>query len=217
MEFILMGIKERKEREKERRRHQIMVAAKRVFSAKGFSKTTIEDIAREAELSPGTLYLYFKNKDDLYASLSLGILQYLLIRLEHLNSEKKMNPGQKFELLKNIMYDVYEFDPLILINMFHLHSSENLKNLSPQLIAKIRKLLHKTLKAIAIIFSEGMDKKFFIKKNPSTFAGLTWAMFGGIVLFNESKRIIDNEKNQLKQSLENGFEVLGRGIKDDMI
>ncbi len=212
-----MGIKERKEREKERRRHQIMVAAKRVFSAKGFSKTTIEDIAREAELSPGTLYLYFKNKDDLYASLSLGILQYLLIRLEHLNSEKKMNPGQKFELLKNIMYDVYEFDPLILINMFHLHSSENLKNLSPQLIAKIRKLLHKTLKAIAIIFSEGMDKKFFIKKNPSTFAGLTWAMFGGIVLFNESKRIIDNEKNQLKQSLENGFEVLGRGIKDDMI
>jgi AcrR family transcriptional regulator len=69
-----------------RRRQQIMVAAKRVFSVKGFSKATMEDIAKEAELSPGTLYLYFKNKDELYASLSLRILQYLLIRLEHVNN-----------------------------------------------------------------------------------------------------------------------------------
>lgn len=43
-----MGIHERKEREKERRRQQIMVAAKRVFSLSGFSKSTMEDIAREA-------------------------------------------------------------------------------------------------------------------------------------------------------------------------
>ena len=76
-----MGIQERKERERERRRQQIMVAAKRVFTDKGFSKATMEDIAKEAELSPGTLYLYFKNKDELYASLSLRILQYLMIRL----------------------------------------------------------------------------------------------------------------------------------------
>ena len=59
-----MGIQERKEREKERRRQQIMVAAKRVFSNKGFNKATMEDIAQEAELSPGTLYLYFKNKEE---------------------------------------------------------------------------------------------------------------------------------------------------------
>ena len=75
-----MGIQERKERERERRRQQIIVAAKRVFSKNGFSRTTMEDIAKEAELSPGTLYLYFKNKEELYASLSLRILQYLSIR-----------------------------------------------------------------------------------------------------------------------------------------
>ena len=78
-----MGIQERKEREKERRRQQIIVAAKRVFSEKGFNKATMEDIAKEAELSPGTLYLYFKNKEELYASLSLRILQYLHIRVSH--------------------------------------------------------------------------------------------------------------------------------------
>ena len=45
-----MGIKERKKREREMRRQQIMVAAKRVFSEKGYEKSTMEDIAREAEL-----------------------------------------------------------------------------------------------------------------------------------------------------------------------
>ena len=83
-----MGIQERKERERERRRQQIIVAAKRVFSNKGFNKATMEDIATEAELSPGTLYLYFKNKEELYASLSIRILQYLLIRIEHVNRER---------------------------------------------------------------------------------------------------------------------------------
>jgi hydroxymethylglutaryl-CoA reductase len=98
-----MGIQERKEREKERRRQQIMVAAKRVFTEKGFNKATMEDIAQEAELSPGTLYLYFKNKEELYASLSLRILQYLLIRVEHVNDEKDTGPEEK---LKSLMPDL---------------------------------------------------------------------------------------------------------------
>jgi AcrR family transcriptional regulator len=100
-----MGIQERKQRERERRRQQIIVAAKRVFSEKGFSKTTMEDIAREAELSPGTLYLYFKNKDELYASLSLRILQYMNIRLGDVKKEKDSNPEQKIASIKEALYD----------------------------------------------------------------------------------------------------------------
>lgn len=208
-----MGIQERKEREKERRRHQIMVAAKRVFSEKGFNKTTIEDIAREAELSPGTLYLYFKNKDDLYASLSLGILQYFLIRLEHINSEKNLNPEQKLEALKEAMYGVYEFDPLILINMFHLQSSETLKNLSPQLLSEIKNLSQKSLEGMANIFEYGIKHKVFIKKNSLALANIIWALFSGIVLWIESKRIIHNENNHLKQAIEIAFEIFTKGIK----
>jgi AcrR family transcriptional regulator len=55
-----MGIQERKEREKEIRHQQIIVAARRVFSEKGFNKSTMENIAGETELSQGTLYSMFK-------------------------------------------------------------------------------------------------------------------------------------------------------------
>ena len=57
-----MGIAERREREKRMRRRQIVDAAKKIFSIKGFSGATMENIAQEAELSPATLYLYFTNK-----------------------------------------------------------------------------------------------------------------------------------------------------------
>jgi AcrR family transcriptional regulator len=208
-----MGIQERKERERERRRQQIMVAAKRVFSVKGFSKATMEDIAKEAELSPGTLYLYFKNKDELYASLSLRILQYLLIRLEHVNAEPDLSPDQMIELLKETMYDVYEFDPLILINMFHLQSSEALKNLTPELLSEIKDLSQSSLNAMAKIFEKGINKGAFVEKKPLVFSDIIWSLFSGIVLWEESKRIINQESNSLKETLEIAFEIFAQGIK----
>ena len=207
-----MGIQERKEREKERRRQQIMVAAKRVFSDKGFNKATMEDIAQEAELSPGTLYLYFKNKEELYASLSLRILQYLLIRVEHVNEEKDAGPEEKLKSLVDAMYDVYEFDPLIIINMFHLQSSETLKNLSPQLMEEIKVLSRKSLGSIAQIFKEGVDKEIFIDRHPVALADTFWALFSGVVLWLTSKKIIDQRKDYLKQTLDVAFEIFRRGL-----
>lgn len=208
-----MGIQERKEREKERRRQQIMVAAKRVFSEKGFSKATMEDIAQEAELSPGTLYLYFKNKEELYASLSLRILQYLLIRVEHVNEDKDAGPEEKLSTLMEAMYDVYEFDPLIIINMFHLQSSETLKNLSPQLMTEIKDLSRKSLNSIAKIFKEGVRRDLFIDRHPVALADTFWSLFSGVVLWLTSKKLINEEKDYLKQTLELAFEVFRRGIK----
>lgn len=207
-----MGIQERKERERERRRQQIMVAAKRVFTDKGFSKATMEDIAKEAELSPGTLYLYFKNKDELYASLSLRILQYLMIRLEHVSAEPMSDAAQRLTALKEAMYDVYEFDPLILINMFHMQSSETLKNLSPDLLQQIETLSRNSLKVIANIFEEGIRKNVFVDRHPTAVADIIWALFSGIVLWETSKKIINGEKDFLKETFDTAFDIFSRGI-----
>ena len=208
-----MGIHERKERERERRRQQIIVAAKRVFSEKGFNRATMEDIAHEAELSPGTLYLYFKNKDELYASLSLRILHYLLIRLEHLNSDEHSDIEARISGLKEAMYDVYEFDPMILINMFHLQSSDTLKNLTPELLSEIKDLSKRSLSEMAKLFQEGVQQGVFIDKHPMAIADTFWALFSGVVLWEESKRIIDHEKDYLKSTLETAFEIFARGIR----
>jgi len=207
-----MGIQERKEREKERRRQQIIVAAKRVFSDKGFNKTTMEDIAKEAELSPGTLYLYFKNKEELYASLSLRILQYLHIRVSHVINQTELSPIQKLDALQEVMFDVYDFDPLIIINMFHLQSSETLKNLSPELIEEIKTLSRNSIGAIAKIFQEGIEAGKFINCHPVALSDISWSLFSGVVLWEASKKIIDDKKDHLKNTLKLAYEIFNRGI-----
>ena len=208
-----MGIQERKERERERRRQQIIVAAKRVFSEKGFNRATVEDIAQEAELSPGTLYLYFKNKDELYASLSLRILQYLNIRLDHVVKAEGLDPAERMQALKEAIYDVYQFDPLILINLFHLQSSETLKNLSPELFEDIQNLSRRSLDGITAMFRTGIEGGLFESFNPEILAELLWSLFSGMVLWEESRRIFEEKKDFLKDTLDMAFGIFLRGIR----
>lgn len=66
-----MGIKERKEREKQQRASDILEGARRLFEAKGFLNTTLQDVAKEAEISVGLIYRYFQSKEDMFASLAL--------------------------------------------------------------------------------------------------------------------------------------------------
>ena len=207
-----MGIQERKERERERRRQQIIVAAKKVFSEKGFNKATMDDIAGEAELSPGTLYLYFKNKEELYASLSLRILQYLHIRVEHVENSSDLGPEEKLDAMIEAMYDVYQFDPLVIINMFHLQSSETLKNLSPELLDEIKDLSRKSIGGIARIFESGVDAGLFIQKHPVALSDIFWSLFSGVVLWTTSKKIIDENKDYLKETLDTAFAIFKKGV-----
>ncbi len=207
-----MGIQERKRRERKRRRRQIMVAAKKVFSIKGFTKTTMEDIAREAELSPGTLYLYFKNKDELYASLSVEILEHLYNKLKRVYVKASQSPQRRIELLKQTLFEVYEFDPLILVNLFHLQSSDILKNLSGPILSDIRDLSQKTIAIISRIFEEGVSGRVFIEKPPKDLSDVMWALFSGIVLWEESKRIINNQSAPVYPAFETAFEIFSRGI-----
>lgn len=54
---------------KDNKRTRILEAATRVFAKKGFYNATISDVAQVAEVAEGTIYLYFKSKDDLLISL----------------------------------------------------------------------------------------------------------------------------------------------------
>jgi len=59
----------RKERERLARRRVILAAAERVFAQKGFHSATVDEIANQAELAKGTIYLYFENKRDIFYTL----------------------------------------------------------------------------------------------------------------------------------------------------
>ncbi|NHJ20908.1 MAG: TetR/AcrR family transcriptional regulator [Candidatus Lokiarchaeota archaeon] len=97
--------KSRKQRETELRKKIILEATERLFLSEGYEKTTMDEIARQSEFSKGTLYNYFKSKDELY--LAIGIKAYELIceYTERFTSKEKPGLSQ----LMAIGYAFYEF------------------------------------------------------------------------------------------------------------
>ena len=104
-----MGIKERKEREKLQRSQDILEAARHVFESKGFLNTTLQDVAKEAEISVGLIYRYFQSKEDMFASLALkGAEQFDQdLELTLKRGLKKKTSAQ--EILTNIAKAFFDF------------------------------------------------------------------------------------------------------------
>ena len=75
------GTASRREREKAQRRDDILRAAKTVFFTRGFHAATVDDVAVEAEVGKGTVYLYFDTKETILAHLLLDGLDALVENL----------------------------------------------------------------------------------------------------------------------------------------
>ena len=73
-----MGIQQRRRREKEQRRQQILNAARSLLFKKGLNAISVNQIARQAELAVGTIYFYFRSKEEIFAVLQEEGLELLL-------------------------------------------------------------------------------------------------------------------------------------------
>jgi AcrR family transcriptional regulator len=83
-----MTIAKRKQREKHEMRQLILDAARRIFLRKGFEQTGLRNIAEEIDYSPGTIYLYFKDKDELFHALheeGFKIMLQKMLPLQHVS------------------------------------------------------------------------------------------------------------------------------------
>lgn len=207
-----MGIYERKQREKEKRKIEIINAARKVFSSKGFNSSTMEEIATEAELSPGTLYLYFKNKEELHTSLSIEILKYLADEIQKVVIED-ISVEKKIDRFRDVFIKVYDHDPNILINLFHLQSGETLQNLSDEVLQQIKIYSSLAHGAIINVIKEGIEQGIFIDEHPVALADVLWASYAGIVLWVDSKRLLNDQKDFVKPTLKTAFALISRGLR----
>ena len=78
--------------DREAKQNLILEAAKRLFEEKGYTKTSIKDIARACDMGVGTIYLYFKNREALaLATLKLGAFQDLYEALKYVTTPIPLN------------------------------------------------------------------------------------------------------------------------------
>lgn len=105
-----MAIIDRKQKEKLQRYNAILDAAEKILRQNGLNSLNIELVAKETELAKGTLYLYFKSKEELLGALSVKSRKLLLKQFQKVTKTVE-NPIQKLKAICNASFDFYKKYP----------------------------------------------------------------------------------------------------------
>lgn len=102
-----MGQSERKQLEQEIRRKDILDAAERVFFSKGYENTSMDEVAKEAEFSKRTVYVYFNSKEQIYFEIMIRGYRLMIEMLEKDFLERQ--PENALAELRCIFFSFYKF------------------------------------------------------------------------------------------------------------
>ncbi len=154
----------RREREKLSHRWQMLDAALELFSEKGYHNVSMHEIAKRAEFAIGTLYKFFKNKEDLYKALMIekaeechGVLMGALAEEDDVLTVIEDYIAAKARLFK---------DNLTLLRLYFAETRGASFNIKAGLDQEIRKLYKKFLMRLASVLEAGVRKKMFHKMDP---------------------------------------------------
>lgn len=207
-----MGIEERKERDRKMRREQIQQAALELFTLKGFAAVKMVDISEQSELSIATLYLYYKSKDDLYASLIEIALEDLHAQVGAIYENKKLSPKSKILAFKDALYQTYQRHPTILNIVIHVQLYDTLTAINPDILDRLNELGKQILKMFTDTFNDGVRNGKFKRGKAIAHADILWSTFIGLYLFEESKRRLNPKKDFFKATLDRAYKIICDGI-----
>jgi AcrR family transcriptional regulator len=172
----------RREREKLSRRNEILQAARKVFASKDYASATLDDVATVAELSKGTIYLYFQNKADLFLStFEIGMEQVASIVMDAI-SDNKGDPisGIKDIIQRELLLFEENIDLLKIVTSesahFELHSEIG-RNCDFK--KRIMKEVSQSITALADYIQNGIDTGLFKKVNPKDAASALLSIIRG--------------------------------------
>ncbi|HEX3431297.1 MAG TPA: TetR/AcrR family transcriptional regulator [Rhizomicrobium sp.] len=100
---VVLNDQPRWTRRKEERGPEILDAALACFSEKGFAATRMEDIARRAGISKGTIYLYFESKEAVFKALARA---HVAGRVDEIRGHIEAFEGSTSDLLQLVLYQV---------------------------------------------------------------------------------------------------------------
>ncbi len=210
-----MGSKERREREKLERREAIIDAAERVFFARGLESTTMQQIADEVELNKATLYLYFKNKDDLFHAIIYRGLKLLCSRLEA--AAAKASSGRaRTRALMEAFHLFHREHPDLIDAMHHRESPET--GGGAGLDALYEQKTDEATTEVFALFTDALrlgmeDGSIRPDLDPLLFALQFWGQASGVLQLVRNKgevieRVLDVREDALLDSTLDGYERL---------
>ena len=154
----------RKEREKLRHKEEILTAALKLFSDRGFHNVSMQEIAEQSEFSVGTLYKFFESKESLFSALMMSCAHRVSEILMPILEEKTDERQRISNYIKAHMQIIEDYAPSI-----RLYLSQNVPSaltVRPDIEPETDAVRDEIRQKLSKIFKSGIRKGIFRDINP---------------------------------------------------
>jgi len=183
-----VGLKERRQREKDAKRELILKAARELLHKKGIGGASMNQIAKKAELGVATLYSYFKNKEDLF--LTIQQEGFDLLKKKTINAiGAETDPGRKLGIVAHafLRFSQENKNYYYIINYF-ASSPEIL--FKPTLKGQIDLQAASSMQLPVDIIKEGMAAGIFKPIDAKRASIMFWGLVQGLTQFRKLESTI---------------------------
>jgi AcrR family transcriptional regulator len=209
----VLGLEERRKKEREGRRNAILKAARKLFFEKGFRPVTVESIAKKADLSKGSIYLYFNSKEEVYSQILLSDIDKFY---DHV-ADILQDPSSASEALTRLAAIYVEFflndrELFRILMNFMLHIDE--MNLPDDLNTHIIKATNKTISIVEQVFKYGIERGEFPPDiNLRLHRNAIWGLLNGIISLYLFTGVESRRAEVIHNAIKAGLDIYIRGLK----
>ena len=190
---------------KKQRQSQIMEAAMKVFTKKGYANARMDDIVEEAGLSKGAIYHYYKGKRELFLAL-IEHWETQTFPDFYIKSEKNLSASDALRNFSNEIIKVFKTRNYV----FHAEVEFwSLSNQDDEVRKRSQILYEKIINLFELVIKKGIRTKEFIKVDPRTTAIYMLSVFQGINWFC----IFDDKTLSAENYIRESIELIISGLK----
>jgi len=202
-------------KDKDIRIQEIQAAAKKVFLRKGFTNTTVEGIAKKAGISKGTVYLYFKNKQEVYIALMIPVIKEIGRELGKLEGRVLKNQYSNCrKLVEGILmahWRAYENDPEGMRIVQAFLQGDHFSAMSKETLQEINDSARTNFETFRRILSHSVKSGLMKRVELTPLADFLWGSFLGIIEVEGSKLRV-TKKDHVFKTLKYAFSIISDGI-----
>ncbi|MFC1565124.1 TetR/AcrR family transcriptional regulator [candidate division KSB1 bacterium] len=195
--------------DKEVRKKEILKAAMKVAAAKGIKNVRIDEIAEAAGVGKGTVYEYFKSKEEIFGASLVEFMRHI----DEIMARKMFKAVTPQDRLKAMLYaweEACEHEDSELMNLMIDVWAEGIRRDNKELlkIFDMKAIYEQYREMVSAILNDGINQGIFRKTDVLTVAGLFIATFDGIMI----QWLLDRENVDLKKTSEVLYDTLMEGI-----
>ena len=181
----------------------ILEAAQKLFARYGLRKTTVDEIARDARVGKGTIYHYFKSKEDIFSAVVERESKILKDKIKEA-IEKEDSPQKKLRAF--VLTKIHYMRELV--NLYNV-TKDIVTEVLPQLETARRSYFDEEIKIVKEILTEGVKKGIFtVRKIDLTALAMISALKG-----LEYPWVMHGKSIDIEESVDALLEILFKGIQ----